>query len=331
MARQPSERQAQVYRLIEALQIAPQHLKESDAGEYIVTALGDADLGSLKRGRTWSPFRSFFRINADTLDQQLRLTLDPLGIGYCYLIRQNGRYLRSHASGWAQLIGDGEIPWSLDVTQNAGSVGKFITAIALVQLLRDVGVAPTNSIAKYLPDYWTKGPGVEAITFAQLLQHKAGLGFALQGSGPGAFADAKSEIAKGPSSPPPTDEGLYKNVNYAVLRVLFATLTGTIAASFRAPKVNLPYATGFSDDKMWNAFSAAAYFNRVNETVFAPAGCPRVISTARSRGQRLTERRPGRRAGNIGLPTAMLPVRAAGSSASTSFSGYWKPFAAASS
>lgn len=264
------ERQTEVLRLINALQIPREYLVDGkdDAPLDLVTPFENFHLELAGASRRQSLFQFFYRINPDTLDQQLRIILDQLGIGYCYLIRRNGKHLNSHASGWAQIPGDGDIKWGLGVKQNIGSVSKFITAIAIIQLLQDIGVSVNDPIAKYLPDYWTKGPGVDSITFANLLRHEAGLGATLSGAGAGDFAAAKSEIAKGPTAIPQQ----YKNVNYALLRVLFATLTNTIPASFRAPKVNLPYATGLTDDKMWNAFSSAVYIQRVNEKVFAPAG-----------------------------------------------------------
>src|SRR5205814_1132343 len=148
---------------------------------------------------------------------------------------------------------------------NMGSVSKFVTAIAVVRLFRDSGMSLKTSIAGFLPQYWTQGTGVAGITFRELLRHEAGLGSTISNTGYGNFPEAKSEIASGPSA---SIKGTYtyKNVNFAILRILFATLTETLSPAFTAPP-----SLGISDDAFWDAASAIAYQNYVNDNVFAPA------------------------------------------------------------
>jgi CubicO group peptidase (beta-lactamase class C family) len=119
-------------------------------------------------------------------------------------------------------------------------------------------------IANFLPQYWQKGTGVNGITFRDLLRHEAGFGSTISGTGSGNFAEAKSQIASGPSG---SIKGAYtyKNANFAILRVLFATLTVTLSPAFTAPSF-----LGISDDVFWDAASAIAYQNYVNDNVFAP-------------------------------------------------------------
>jgi hypothetical protein len=153
---------------------------------------------------------------------------------------------------------------------NVASVSKFVTAIATVILLRELGNKPdTTPIANYLPQYWWPvGPGVGAITFRDLLRHEAGLGAGItSGNGTGNFAEAKDEIQKGSTGTGTkrTATYNYKNVNYAVLRVLFATAAAAIPAGFK----DIP--SPWTEDFFWNVASAFAYQNYVNEAVFAPA------------------------------------------------------------
>ena len=122
-------------------------------------------------------------------------------------------------------------------------------------------------IAGFLPQYWPTGPGVDAITFHDLLCHKSGLGSLLnfggtKNSGPSDFATAKNQIYLGNLGTGTYD---YKNVNFAVLRVLFATLTGTLDPAFDAGSLSVP------EDTFWDFMSATAYCNYVNDTVFAAA------------------------------------------------------------
>jgi hypothetical protein len=111
------------------------------------------------------------------------------------------------------------------------------------------------------------------MTFHALLRHEAGLGGSIPDTGAGNFAEAKAEIATGPAA---SLKGTfrYRNVNFALLRVLFGTLTGTLDASDTAA----PF-LGLSDDAFWDAASALAYAEYVNDNVFAPASiAPRDFS-----------------------------------------------------
>jgi CubicO group peptidase (beta-lactamase class C family) len=133
-----------------------------------------------------------------------------------------------------------------------------------VRLFRDSGLSLKTPIAGFLPQYWVQGAGVGGITFRDLLRHEAGFGSTIVGTGAGNFAEAKSEISSGPST---IIKGsyTYKNVNFAILRILFATLTGSLSPTFTMP----PF-LGIPDDTIWDSISAIAYQNYVNENVFAP-------------------------------------------------------------
>src|SRR5215204_5638405 len=153
---------------------------------------------------------------------------------------------------------------------NVGSVSKFVTAIPTDKLLRSLNIRLTRPIASFLPQYWTTGTGVGAITFHDLLRHESGLGGSLNtggvpntNSGPGDFATAKDQIKRGSTGTGTYD---YKNTNFAILRVLFATLTGTLDRAYKVPSF-----LGVSNDVFWDFASATAYRNYVNDAVFVPA------------------------------------------------------------
>jgi CubicO group peptidase (beta-lactamase class C family) len=148
---------------------------------------------------------------------------------------------------------------------NMASVSKFVTAIAVVRLLRANNLALTTTIGRFLPQYWTRGTGSDAVTFHALLRHEAGFDAGATDSGNGDFAAAKSAIAKGPTASL-VGNYTYRNVNFAILRILFATLTGMLTPASKSPSF-----FNMTDDTFWDGISGLAYENTVNDTVFAPA------------------------------------------------------------
>ena len=269
------DRQAQFERILDRLRVTPQHFLDlaHGIGSEAVTTVDEAQPILIRPSKIRWPLTYFYRINIDKFDQSLRNAMDALGVGYCYMIKRRGKILHVNASGWAQVSTDGPICWAPHIPMNMASVSKFVTAIAVVRLVRDSGISLKTSIAGFLPQYWTQGTGIGGITFRDLLRHEAGLGSTISGTGAGNFAEAKGEIASGPSAVV-KGKYTYKNVNFAILRILFATLTGTLSPAFPTPSF-----LGISDDAFWDAISAIAYQNYANDNVFAPAAvAPRDFS-----------------------------------------------------
>lgn len=268
-------------RICNRLRMTPQHFRDfqrESAAREISSNVSDIHWEPVPPSR----FQSFFthlsflwRINLDTLDDKLRSKLDALGIGYCYMIKRQGKIVHLGASGWAQLPNDGDIPWLFHIPMNIASISKFITAIATIRLLRDLNLPVTTPIAGYLPQYWTLGPGVGAITFENLMRQESGLGATISDSGPVTFQAAKQEIENGSVG---TGAGMfdYTNINFTLLRIVFATLTGVLAPSFRVfPNVGFFPLNGLADsldNDFWDFTSLTAYSNYVNDVVFTTAG-----------------------------------------------------------
>jgi CubicO group peptidase (beta-lactamase class C family) len=267
MNRQTDDKQAHFQQILDRLRVTPQRFLDvtHDIGREAISTVDEAQPILIRPSKVRWPLTHFFRINIDKFDQGLRNAMDALGVGYCYMIKRRGKVLHVHASGAAQVGSDGPISWASHIPMNMASVSKFVTAIAMVRLLRDSSISLKMSIAGYLPQYWTQGTGVGALTFRDLLRHEAGLGSTISGTGNGDFAEAKGEIASG-SSASIKGTYTYRNVNFAILRVLFATLTGTLG-----PASTVPPFLNISDDTFWDAASAIAYQNYVNDNVFAPA------------------------------------------------------------
>jgi CubicO group peptidase (beta-lactamase class C family) len=273
MARVTRKQDAEVRRILDRLGLTPQQFLDFNPhpAPDPLTRASEIDWTITRPSRLGWPFTLFWRINFDTLNEGLRSMLDPLGVGYCYMIRRNGKLKYFGSSGWARLPDDGQIPWLFHIPMNIASVSKFITAIATIRLLRDLKLPVTTPIAAYLPQYWTFGAGIRAITFDNLLRQESGLGGSLNVggkvlSGPVDFATAKDQVALGSSGTGPGKFD-YKNINFTLLRIMFATLTGAVDPSFDISKhlIVLP------EDKFWDYASFTAYINHVNDVVFMAA------------------------------------------------------------
>jgi hypothetical protein len=274
MDRPTTDSEAEIKRIVDRVQLTPERIRDlqNDISHEVVARTDKIEWQFARPSRGPSIANWLWRINLDKFVQALRNALDPLGVGYCYMIRRNGKLTHLHGSRWAQLSAEdtGPVAWFVHIPMNIASVSKFVTAIAVVRLLRDLGIPLKTPVAPYLPQYWVRGSGVGAITFHDLLRHESGLGAGIGDSGAGTFAEAKEEIRKGSTG---TGAGTYnyKNLNFAILRILFATLTGALPPSFEYPNIPFPFLPDISEDPFWDAVSASAYSNYVNETVFAPA------------------------------------------------------------
>jgi Beta-lactamase len=273
MIQRGSDPDAQVRRILDALKVTPERFLDFHQGvvvrDAVFTVADKINPDLIRPSKIPRPFKWLWRINLDTFDEALRKTLDPKSVGYCYMLKRKGKLVYLRSSGWAQLPNDGSVGWDAHVPMNVGSVSKFITAIATIRLLRESNISLNTLIVDFLPQYWTIGSGVGTITFHDLLRHESGLGGSLNvdgklntNSGPGDFATAKDQIGIGSTVTGTYD---YKNVNFAVLRVLFATLTGTLDPAFNNGFLSI------SKDTLWDFVSATAYCNYVNDNLFEAA------------------------------------------------------------
>lgn len=255
-----------IQRIFDRLRITPQHVLEYQRGVATRPVVPFTEVQwTVEHRAAWGwPLSYLFRIDLDALGRGLRAGLDATGVGYCYMLKRNGTLVAFGSSGWAELPGDGDVPWLFHIPMNVASVSKFVTAIALIRLLRDLKVPVTQPIGTYLPQYWAKGAGVGAITFANLLRHETGLGGGLSSPGPADFATAKAQIAAGSTG---TGAGKYNymNCNFTLIRVLFATLTGALSPQFVWPNL-----FGISNDTFWDAMSITAYRDYVNDALYWP-------------------------------------------------------------
>jgi len=134
---------------------------------------------------------------------------------------------------------------------NPASVAKTITAVATLQLLSKESVSIDDPIYPYLPTNWNIPDSSKTITFKEVLNHTSGL---RDGNASGYdYQGMKALIEHGIN--PKDKVSLYQNVNYALLRILVASLDG------------------FND---WNNDPAtqtcSRFISYVNEKIFSPLG-----------------------------------------------------------
>jgi CubicO group peptidase (beta-lactamase class C family) len=97
--------------------------------------------------------------------------------------------LKGNVAGYVALVGRSEavssglartaadppkLAMGPDVMVNVASVGKMFTTIAVLKSLARHHLSIDTRISPFLPPDWVKGPGVDTITFRELLTHRAG-------------------------------------------------------------------------------------------------------------------------------------------------------------
>jgi CubicO group peptidase (beta-lactamase class C family) len=183
--------------------------------------------------------------------------------GYVLRVRQHGDTICTQQYSWAQRPEDAGLSWTPDRRQHIASISKFITAMGLAHMLEAQNISFDTPIIGYLPAYWAKGPNIENITFAHLMNHVSG--FHGSTSGTSNFISMRARVGQGV---PANDVGNpltadYQNMNFGLCRILMATLGGYIDtdATF-----------GIYSDVIWNWIAIVSYADYIDSNVFAPAG-----------------------------------------------------------
>lgn len=168
-----------------------------------------------------------------------------------YEIRR-GRSVLQRAEGPGRTAADWpETDFGVHDRFNPASVSKTVTAVAMLQLLDQYHIDVSTPIYTYLPPSWNIPDNNKTITFAEVLNHTSGLRNADAG-GDYKYANVKTLMEHEIDMADKTAS--YANVNYALLRVLVASLDG------------------FTDWDSNGDGSAAAFITYVNDEIFAPLG-----------------------------------------------------------
>jgi CubicO group peptidase (beta-lactamase class C family) len=177
---------------------------------------GPSKAGSADRVCSASACVSLSRL-ARSIDTQLRGS----AVGYVALVG------RSHvvASGLARKATDPpKLAMGPDVMVNVASVGKMFTTIAVLKSLARHHLSIDSRISPFLPPDWVKGPGIDTITFRELLTHRAGfrldsgLVFTTENA-------AKQQVRHGIDQ---VDKQVadYNNINFTIFRDLLPFMEG---------------------------------------------------------------------------------------------------------
>ncbi len=208
---------------------------------------------------------ALYRLDVDGFVRALESALDGEVAGYAMRLNAHGSTIRTLEYNWAKEPQDAAEGWTPDVRMHVASLSKQVTAIAMTKVLDGHGIAHDAKIIDYLPDYWLKGPGVDQITFANLMTHTSGLNYGVNSSASD-FEFMKGQIAAGTTH---LGQYWYQNMNFGLCRILLATINGTIPVDFSIPPL---FGLNALNDIVWDIVTLGGYQSYVARNVFAPAG-----------------------------------------------------------
>jgi CubicO group peptidase (beta-lactamase class C family) len=238
---------------------AQAHVMQPQHTQGVVSSRG-LEEGATKFALRAIPAGVTLSFNTDGFAAALNTALASSTAGYVMQLRQHGKPIASAQVGWAKEPSDGTESWAQAIRMHIASCSKLITAIAMTRTLAAHNLPASTPIKDYLPAYWTKGPNIDKITFAQLMTHKSG--FRVTGSDT-FYNIMKAQVAGGVTN---ANLGVYsyQNMNFSLCRILLPVMNGAVPANttFPAPV----------EDQMWDFVTISAYAQYVAQSLFQPAG-----------------------------------------------------------
>lgn len=229
----------------------------------VADVIGERFVDQQAHERVGPPSRRPYRIDVSGFGNEMLQKLNGQCVGYVVRLQEPDGPGLTFQSGLARAAGEGDAGWNPDVRMHVASVSKLITAMAAAKALDDAGVRGDDSISGYLPTYWSQGSGIRDVTFHRLLTHTSG--FANPLSDDADFDELKAQIARGTYFSPPQPKP-YQNTNFAMFRILIATLTGAVS-----PTLKVAGMPEDATDRLWDQLTITAYADYVKEHVFGPA------------------------------------------------------------
>ncbi len=115
---------------------------------------------------------------------------------------------------------DAPVPYTAYTVIETASTSKTVTLVAVLKALRQRGISVDSPVSPYLPANWSRGAGMNTVTFRQLLSHgmkpAAGNGmFKPDDCDPDFYGCLRDAVAVGMTQP-----AGYDNIHYAVFRVI---------------------------------------------------------------------------------------------------------------
>jgi CubicO group peptidase (beta-lactamase class C family) len=209
-------------------------------------------------------------------EQNIRKALDGKSVGYAYAINQNGQLKKEGANGYAVLpqdmptegikIDPNGVKQSARKRMNIASVTKTITATTVLKIIQDKltkdypNLTIDSKVSPFLPASWKRGPGVDALTFKELMSQFSGMN--LEG---GTDIDGlKTWIATGVTRP--KSEYKYKNSNLAIFRIIIPYMlsNSVVRKSLDAHAI--------ANLESFNVLVSNTYVDTVNKLVLEPMG-----------------------------------------------------------
>ncbi len=179
-------------------------------------------------------------------------------IAWAYTINKNGILQRSDEFGDARNAADGQKDFTLNTEINVASITKFYTACAAMKLIYANGLTIDSKIEPYLPNSWNRGPGVDELTFADLLTHTSGLNSINSNfDSTLTYSGLRACINTGVINPKTRS---YLNVNFALFRVLIPSLWDELGTN--------PGTINIESDPS----TQITYLLYMQQNVFGPAG-----------------------------------------------------------
>jgi hypothetical protein len=233
-----------------------------------------APAGSAGRGCTPRACISLSRL-ARSIDTQLRGNV----VGYVALVGQS----QAVASGLARTAADPpKLAMGPDVMVNVASVGKMFTTIAVLKSLARHHLSIDSRIWPFLPPDWVKGPGIDTITFRELLTHRAG--FRLDSGRVFATDDAAREQVRQGIQQIDKQVADYNNINFTIFRDMLPFMEGVPdPGQPRAPQPRPAFSSAMSSVRSpirWASRTPRARRSAV------PCSCTRRPTPGRHRGVR---------------------------------------------
>jgi hypothetical protein len=157
-------------------------------------------------------------------------TLKGKDIGYAAIVFENGKQVAQTSGGYQarSIESGGAKDFTVNTKMHVASMSKTLTTIAFLKLAQQKGIKTGDPIIKYLPTTWTKGFGIDKITFADLLTHRSGIiGFGSNCSN-GSYSEniygGLQQIIKNGV----TTRGAYcyQNTNFGMFRLLIPSILG---------------------------------------------------------------------------------------------------------
>ncbi|OBC13430.1 hypothetical protein A5784_31685 [Mycobacterium sp. 852013-50091_SCH5140682] len=184
-------------------------------------------------------------VNVGKFASAIEARLNNSVVGYSFVVGGAAVPAVKHSAGSARTAANAPaLPFLTSTPTGVGSVSKFITAIAAVQLLDRPdagGVQGWNVLNadldtpmyKALPPYWTLRNDIQQITFRDLLTHTSGLpAEGAQGEPGQDYFSLKKYLSPNPpaGSTPlgPRGSAAYSNFGFGLFRLLLPNIVGLV-------------------------------------------------------------------------------------------------------